>query len=75
MYVCARFESDICIPSYFFRTITKKITPVKRVNIGSFGTKNRRDDDRFKKQTEQFYSWIDLAENTRAHNPDNYIPL
>ena len=29
MYVCAKFESDICIHSYFFRTITKKFTPVK----------------------------------------------
>ena len=29
MYVCAKFESDSCISSYFFRTITTKITPVK----------------------------------------------
>ena len=29
MYVCAKFESDSCIPSYFFRTITKKFTPAK----------------------------------------------
>ena len=27
--VCAKFESDICIPSYFLRPITKKFTPVK----------------------------------------------
>ena len=29
MCVGAKFESDICISSYYFRTITKKITPVK----------------------------------------------
>ena len=27
MYVCAKFESDICIPSYFVRAITKKNQP------------------------------------------------
>ena len=27
MYVCAKFENDICIPSYFFRIITKKYHP------------------------------------------------
>ena len=29
MYIYTKFESDIYIPSYFFRTITKKCTPVK----------------------------------------------
>ena len=26
MYVCAKFESDICIPSYFAKTITQRPT-------------------------------------------------
>ena len=29
MYVCEKFDSDSCIPSYFIRTITKTFTLVK----------------------------------------------
>ena len=27
MYVCAKFESDICIPSYFFKDQLQKESP------------------------------------------------